>query len=108
MESATLGKDLPMPVVVEWIDSCTSSEEDLRDIEDEKELLMFSCGFLIGRNPWGLVLSTDYYPAELKDGKKYRYYSFIPDEMVRHIYYGDEFDRGRASEASDALAPKGL
>jgi len=81
------GKELPTPVVVEWIDAFSSHAEDFRDTEKESRFITYSCGFLIGRNSWGLVLAETYG----EDG--YEDFHFIPDEMVRHIYYGDEFDR---------------
>ncbi len=74
------GIDLPTPCVVSWIDAFASEQSDPRDIETEAELIMHSCGWLIGGNEWGVALATDYYNDE------YRYYSFIPTAMVRHIH----------------------
>ena len=79
------GIDLPTPCVVSWIDAYASEFEDPRDLESEKSLIVHSCGWLIGGNEWGLVLSTDYYPIPF-EGEEFRGYSFIPTKMVKHIH----------------------
>jgi hypothetical protein len=72
--------ELPTPCVVSWIDAYASEFKDPRLVEDEEELIMHSAGWLIGSNDWGVAMATDYYNGE------YRYFSFIPFEMIRELH----------------------
>jgi hypothetical protein len=77
--------ELPTPCVVSWIDAYASEHQDPRSVESEADLLMHSCGWLIGANEWGLALAVDRYPA-LFDGGEYRDFSFIPFPMIRELH----------------------